>query len=47
MKMFYFVGGPKVGQAEEFFRHLNQIGGPPSSWRIYPHAVSVCLPIPF
>ncbi len=30
MKKFYFVGGPKIGQAEEFFRRLNQIGGSPS-----------------
>ncbi len=26
MKKFYFVGGPRTGQAEEFFRRLNQIG---------------------
>ncbi len=39
MKKFYFVGGPKAGQAEEFFRRLAQIGGPPSGWRIYPHAI--------
>jgi hypothetical protein len=38
MKIFYFVGGPKPGQAEEFFRRLKQIGGIPSGWRIYPHA---------
>jgi hypothetical protein len=38
MKKFYFVGGPKTGQAEEFFRRLNQIGGTPSGWRLYPHA---------
>ncbi len=38
MKTFYFVGGPKTDQAEEFFRRLNQIGGTPTGWRIYPHA---------
>ena len=38
MKKFYFVGGPKTGQAEEFFRRLNQIGGSPSGWCLYPHA---------
>jgi hypothetical protein len=37
MKKFYFVGGPKAGQAEEFFRRLNQIGGIPPGWRVYPH----------
>jgi hypothetical protein len=40
MKKFYFVGGPKAGQAEEFFRRLNQIGGIPSGWCLYPHADS-------
>ncbi|HYU71937.1 MAG TPA: hypothetical protein VEL31_04570 [Ktedonobacteraceae bacterium] len=40
MKKFYFVGGPKTGQAEAFFRRLNQIGGTPSGWRLYPHASS-------
>ena len=38
MKKFYFVGGPKPGQAEEFFRRLNQIGGTPKGWHLYPHA---------
>ena len=38
MKKFYFVGGPKTGQTEEFFRRLNQIGGIPVGWRLYPHA---------
>jgi hypothetical protein len=38
MKKFYFVGGPKTGQADEFFRRLNQIGGTPSGWCLYPHA---------
>jgi hypothetical protein len=40
MKKFYFVGGPKTGQAEAFFRRLHQIGGTPSGWRIYPRAVN-------
>jgi hypothetical protein len=38
MKTFYFVGGPKPGKAEEFFRRLTQIGGTPTGWRLYPHA---------
>lgn len=38
MKKFYFVGGPKVGKGEEFFRRLSVIGGSPPRWRIYPHA---------
>jgi hypothetical protein len=38
VKKFYFVGGPKTGQSEEFFRRLNQIGGTPFGWRLYPHA---------
>lgn len=38
MKKFYFVGGPKEGFAEEFFRRLGEIGGSPPGWRIYPHA---------
>jgi hypothetical protein len=38
MKKFYFVGGPKTGQTEEFFRRLNQIRGTPVGWRLYPHA---------
>ena len=38
MRLFYFIGGPKAGEAEEFFRRLRQAGGTPPSWRIYPHA---------
>lgn len=38
MKKFYFVGGPKEGLTEKFFRRLGDIGGPPSGWHIYPHA---------
>lgn len=38
MQKFYFVGGPKTGKFEEFFRRLDAIGGVPASWRIYPHA---------
>jgi hypothetical protein len=37
MRTFYFIGGPKPGQAEEFFRRLAQIGGSPTNWQIYPH----------
>jgi hypothetical protein len=40
MKKFYFVGGPKSGQSEAFFRRLNQIGGSPPGWHIYPHTVN-------
>lgn len=28
------------GFAEEFFRRLGALGGPPPGWRIYPHAGS-------
>lgn len=38
MKKFYFVGGPKSGRSEEFFRRLAEIGGTPAGWRLYPHA---------
>lgn len=38
MKIFYFVGGPKAGRAEDFFQRLHQIGGSPAGWRIYPHS---------
>ncbi len=40
MKKFYFVGGPKAGHSEEFFRRLVSIWGTPPGWRIYPHAVN-------
>ena len=36
--LYYFVCGPPPGKAEEFFRRLTAAGGPPSGWRIYPHA---------
>lgn len=36
MKLFYFVGGPKPGRAEEFLQRLGQIRTPPG-WIIYPH----------
>ena len=39
MKKFYFIGGPKTGKSEEFFQRLNEIGGTPPGWCIYPHAV--------
>lgn len=38
MRVFYFVGGPTAGNAPEFFRRLEEAGGPPPGWRIYPHA---------
>ncbi len=37
MKTFYFVGGPRPGQVEEFFRRLREAGGPPVGWQIFPH----------
>ena len=37
MNMFYFVGGPKAGHEAEFFRRLQQVGGTPAGWRLYPH----------
>ena len=37
MRIFYFVGGPRPGQTPEFFRRLDQIGGSPAGWQIYPH----------
>jgi hypothetical protein len=40
MKRFYFVGGPIQGKSSEFFQILEQIGGSPSGWRIYPHAIN-------
>jgi hypothetical protein len=36
MKKFYFVGGPKLDQSEEFFRYPVPVGKMPSAWRIYP-----------
>ncbi len=38
MKKFYFIGGPKSGRSEEFFQRLDQVGGTPSGWCVYPHA---------
>ena len=38
MKTYYFVGGPTEGHEDSFFRRLAEMGGPPSDWRIYPHA---------
>ncbi len=38
MRTFYFVGGPTAGHAEEFFRRLDELGGPPPGWQLYPHA---------
>lgn len=40
MKIFYFVGGPKAGKFEEFFQRLEQVGGIPASWIVYPHALN-------
>jgi hypothetical protein len=38
MPMFYFVGGPTPGHADEFFHRLAEAGGPPRGWQIYPFA---------
>lgn len=38
MKSFYFVGGPRPGHEQEFFRRLQEIGGAPAGWQIFPHA---------
>jgi hypothetical protein len=38
MRVFYFVGGPTAGNAPEFFRRLEEAGGPPPGWRVYRHA---------
>jgi hypothetical protein len=38
MKTYYFVGGPIEGQQQAFIRRLEELGGPPRGWRIYPHA---------
>jgi hypothetical protein len=37
MKLFYFVGGPVEGQQGAFFKRLEEIGGSPPGWRLYPH----------
>jgi hypothetical protein len=38
MSTFYFVGGPKADQLDEFFERLGRVGGTPNSWQIFPHA---------
>jgi hypothetical protein len=38
VRSFYFVGGPRPGREAEFFRRLNEIGGPPPGWQILRHA---------
>ncbi len=38
MKTFYFTGGPLPGHEENFFRRLNEMGGAPAGWQIFPHA---------
>jgi hypothetical protein len=40
MKTFYFIGGPKPGQAKEFFQRLARAGGSPANWRVYPHVAN-------
>jgi hypothetical protein len=39
MKTFYFIGGPKPGEAATFFERLARAGRPPVGWEIYPHVV--------
>jgi hypothetical protein len=38
MRTFYFVGGPIAGQEEAFRRRLDEVGGSPPGWQIFPHA---------
>lgn len=38
MGTFYFIGGPRPGQFDEFLERLAGVGGSPKGWRIYPHA---------
>lgn len=39
MRTFYFVGGPREGHEADFLRRLEELGGVPSGWRIYPHVL--------
>lgn len=36
MKKFYFVGGPKPGQSDEFFQRFGRAGGTSGGWRACP-----------
>jgi hypothetical protein len=36
MRLFYFVGGPTLGNEQSFLRRLGELGGPPPGWRVYP-----------
>lgn len=38
MKRYYFVGGPKPDHVDEFFQRLQQLGGSPNGWQVFPHA---------
>jgi hypothetical protein len=38
MRRYYFVGGPRAGSEPVFLHQLEEVGGAPSGWRIYPHA---------
>lgn len=38
MRTYYFVGGPREGREAAFFGRLQELGGAPPDWRIYPHA---------
>jgi hypothetical protein len=40
MRLFYFIGGPKPGQAVQYLRRLEEIGGNPPDWRVYPLVTS-------
>lgn len=37
-RLYYFVGGPLPGAADEFFKRLSAAGGSPPGWAVYPHA---------
>lgn len=37
MRTYYFVGGPTPGNEQTFLRRLNEAGGLPDGWSIYPH----------
>jgi hypothetical protein len=36
MRLFYFVGGPTVGNEQSFLRRLVEVGGPPPGWQVFP-----------
>jgi hypothetical protein len=38
MRLFYFVGGPTAGHEHSFVRRLQELGGSPPGWQVYPLA---------